>query len=485
MLKCLWVVYGFVLLYGYSTYGQQVKAYGAVTKDELLLTRYEKDTIAEALVIYDIATLSFVPDGGGFRRITERSTRIKIFNKQGFKWSEITIPCYQNPSHFEILTAIEGTTYNLENGVLEGTPLEERNIYEEKLENGWSLKKFAMPNVREGSVIEIKYTLESSFIFTLPSWEFQQRIPVLYSEYKAKMIPYYTYVHLLQGAEDFDQYREYEGKEIEGHYGTGTYEKVQEYVMKDLPAFRDETYISSYSDYVVKLDFQLAKVNTIAFGTEMIMTTWPELVENMLVNKSFGGYLKAARPLARVLVAPWLFSSERDKAEAIDTYLKQNYNWNGYVAKLSDKSAKDFIKTKIGNAAALNLFYVSMLREAGITAYPVLISSRGNGKIHKEYPFNHLFNYVIVMAQIAGKQVALDATDPVCQFGELPARCLNDQGLVIKKDKRNSTWWDFSPKDTSTVAYEMELFLDTEADSVISNFTVKATGYDALSWRKN
>lgn len=486
MLKCWWLAYGFVLLFGYGMYGQSSQVFEPVSKEELLLSRYEKDTIAEALVIYDMATLSFAPAGSSFRRIIERSTRIKIFNNQGFKWSEVTIPCYQNPSHFERLTDIEGTTYNLENGILQHTHLDKRNIYEEKLENGWFLKKFAMPDVREGSVIEIKYTLESSFIFNLPSWEFQQRIPVLYSSYKARMIPYYTYVHLLQGAERCDQYLEYESRDGENQYGTETYtEKIQEYVMKNLPAFRDETYISSYNDYVVKLDFQLAKIRTLAFGTEAIITTWPELVQNMLENNNFGGYLKAARPFTKELVKPWLSSTEKEKAVAIDKYLKQNYNWNGYVAKLSDKTAKDFIKTKIGNAASLNLLYVSMLKESGISAYPVLISTRGNGKIHKEYPFAHLFNYVLVMAEIEGKSIALDATDPICQFGELPARCLNDQGLVVKKEKKHSTWWDFSPNDTSTLAYHMELFLDKEADSVIANFTVKASGYDALSWRKN
>src|SRR6478609_9999284 len=196
MLKYWWIAYGLVLLFGYEAHAQQIHEYGHVTKEELLLPRYEKDTIAEALVIYDMATLSFAPAGSSFRRIIERRTRIKIFNNQGFKWSEITIPCYQNPSHFERLTSIEGATYNLENGTLQRTPLDERNIYEEKLEKGWFLKKFAMPDVREGSVIEIKYILESSFLFSLPSWDFQQRIPVLYSAYKAKMIPYYTYVHL-------------------------------------------------------------------------------------------------------------------------------------------------------------------------------------------------------------------------------------------------------------------------------------------------
>jgi len=49
----------------------------------------------------------------------------------------------------------------------------------------YSQKKFAFPNVREGSIIEYKYTMVSPYIFQLDDWKFQYEIPVKWSEFTA------------------------------------------------------------------------------------------------------------------------------------------------------------------------------------------------------------------------------------------------------------------------------------------------------------
>lgn len=53
----------------------------------------------------------------------------------------------------------------------------------------YPLYKFALPNVREGSVIEFSYSLLSNCVLRFRGWQFQTGIPTRWSEYRA-VIPY-------------------------------------------------------------------------------------------------------------------------------------------------------------------------------------------------------------------------------------------------------------------------------------------------------
>ncbi len=84
--------------------------------------------------------------------------------------------------------------------------MDNSTIFEEKVNDHWRVKKFALPDVKEGSVIEYKYKIISPYFFNLHDWDFQQRIPVIYSEYTTAMIPFYEYTYIFQGASKFDVY---------------------------------------------------------------------------------------------------------------------------------------------------------------------------------------------------------------------------------------------------------------------------------------
>ena len=74
------------------------------------------------------------------------------------------------------------------------------------------VKKFAMPNVQVGSIIEYKYSIETPYKFNLKDWEFQRKIPTIYSEYTVRMVPFYEYTYLMQGVDKFDIQNSYKVK---------------------------------------------------------------------------------------------------------------------------------------------------------------------------------------------------------------------------------------------------------------------------------
>jgi hypothetical protein len=461
-----------------------VHEFGKFSNEEFQLQGYAKDPLAEAVVIYDIGESYFSLFDDGFQLFFERRMKIKIFNKAGLKWAQISIPYYDENDKYEEITELKGNTYNMENGAVRVTALDPKNTYNEKYNEHWHDRKFAMPDVKEGSVIEISYKIKSPYLFNLRNWEFQTKIPVIYSEYTTKMIPFYEYTYILQGATKFDGFKSYIDKGLSNHFGALDYQDmVYNFVMKDIPAFKDESFITSVNDYIIKLDFQLAAVHRPNGTNEDIMSTWPKLSEEMIDHDSFGKYLKNSRKKSKEITDTMQVTLKPtiEKVKAIERFVKSNFNWNGNKDKFASKSVKEFLRSKTGNCADINLFLTGMLNAAGIEANPVILSTRDHSKIKLDYPFLHFFNYVIVNVKIDGLSILLDATEPLSNFNEIPSRCLNDKGLVIEKNKIE--WVNIKSTSVSSTEYDFDLQANLEKDSIYEHCKLITTGYEANDYR--
>ena len=74
----------------------------------------------------------------------------------------------------------------------------------------------------------------------------------------------------------------------------------------------------------------------------------------------------------------------------------------------------------------------------GITAYPIVLSTRDNGMLIQQSPTYNKLNYVIGYVRHEGIEMFLDATSENIGPGFLPVSCLNGQGLLVKRD--NEQW---------------------------------------------
>jgi hypothetical protein len=271
-------------------------SFGGVSPEHLQMNQYNKDPEAEALVLSDVGEAYFFDTQEGYDIRFTRFKRIKIFNKAGIKYATVSIPIYVDGyGKTETVSTIEANCYNSENGSVVKTSLDPKNVYEEKVTERWRVKKFVIPNVREGSVIEFRYILETPFHFNLPDWEFQGPIPVLFSQYVAKMIPFYEYKYIIQGTSKLDVQTSVKsvderifGSVSSGYPGSDRgfrfNDMVYTFGLRNVPAFRDEAYITSSSDYIIKLDFQLSRFNSPSGSTTDIMTTWPKMIEDFPFN---------------------------------------------------------------------------------------------------------------------------------------------------------------------------------------------------------
>lgn len=456
------------------------------TVSELQMNEYSKDREAEALVIYDKGVTKFRINSDYSRSVVfTRSTKIKIISEAGLEYAEIEIPVYRHDNIYETVEKIEAYAYNFENNSIRRTKLNNDQVYEEKVNDFWYRIKFAIPNVKSGTVIEYKYSHISQSKFTLPDWEFQNEIPTLYSEYVLYVNPFFEYIFLLQGASKFDTYTTEESAGLPVQYGPTKYkEMINTFIMKDLPAFRDEEFISSKDDYIIKLHFQLAAYSDVYGGRAEIITTWPKLCDDLLKDQEFGKYIKSSAKQAKKLFSYDKLTglSDEEKFNEIIQFVKSNFNWNEYRGYFASKSPGKFVSEKTGSAADINLFLCGMLLEAGLDARPVLISTRDHGKIRYDYPFAHFFNYVLVLVDLNGKNRLADATDSFCPDYLIPVNCINDRGLIIEKG--SESWTTLTSDISSIRKYSFDIKLSPDIDSVLCNMKINSTNYEAMQLRK-
>ncbi len=460
------------------------RKFGVITKDNLELTEYAPDKEAEAVVLFDMGRSLFVRSEGSFDVVFERTTRIKILSEAGIKWAEVEIPFYQEGNIFEKVYDIEACAYNAENGIMYQTPFEISNAFDERINNDWKVKKFAIPNVKEGTIIEYRYKISSQYTFNLRDWAFQWRIPVLHSEYEVKMIPFYEYRWILQGANRFDQHDSYTDRGNTRQFRSIKYhDMVHRYSMENVPAFNNEEFITSINDYIIKIDFQLAKINNPSGTTIDVLTTWEDMNKDLLKHSDFGKYIKKSEKLASKLldVEGHHFENEKERFEFILDYVKGHYNWDSKNGKYASKSPRKFVEEKHGNCADINLFAIGLLRSYGIEAKPMLISTRENGKIKFDYPFVHFFNYVVIQANVDGVNILSDATESLALNNRIPSRCINDKGLIVQKDKVE--WIGLECLFPSEIKTSIQIEIDNF--NINSTVLVNATEYDALYYRNH
>jgi hypothetical protein len=448
------------LLFYFVAFGQETPVkFGKVTEDELTMKVYDKDTSAAAVILADYGR-SYFTYNQGFKVNFERVLRIKILKKTGYDWANVVVPYYQRNSTKEMVINIKGVTYNMEAGKMVKVKMEDKAVFDEKESANWYNKKFTLPAVKEGSVLEVAYTVSSDFYFNLRDWAFQSSIPVVYSEYRASIPQYFEYKQIPQGYEPFVISEAVPGNTSFTVRDGGGMETItantvnHRWVMKDVPALTPEAYITTLNDYISKIEFELEWER---FPNEIAKRhagNWNDLTKELMEDEQFGLQLNRTGFFKNEIAALPATADTLTRLNTIYEFVKKSVKWNGRGGKYTTNTLRKAFDTKTGNAADVNLLLVSMLRDAGFEAHPVILSTRDNGRVPYS-PMLSKFNYVIAYAKVGNKVVLMDATDPLMPLGILPKHCLNGQGWLVSKTA--SDWVALQATDRTTELVNADL----------------------------
>jgi transglutaminase-like putative cysteine protease len=445
--------------------------FGVFSRAELETTPYPQETGAEAVVLCDYATAKIID---GFDVEFTRHVRIKIFKPAGYSLANVVIAY----SADDRISGIKACTVNLENGASVVTNLNRKQIY---LENAYSyirVTHFTMPQVREGSVIDYTYTITYSQFGSYKSFTFQRAIPVRHVEYWAS-IPEFLYYNI-----DFhgNGLIKQENRNVEGSFGpTSTVFHIYRWTGENVPAFQAEPSMPENDSYHAGVNFTLTKIDIKTGGYRQYSYDYKTLTEKLLDNGVMGSLDNTLLLKKTVDKVTAQATTPVAKMQAVYTYIQQNIKWNGYDELMPDQSVTKVHREKTGSSAEINMLLVNMLRTAGITADPVVLSTRGNGPINTVIAMASNLDYSICLAQINEKEYLLDATDKFTPMGTLPFKCLNVEGWVLNRTRGRWIQLLNGERFTTQEFYNLTL---TPDKTLRGQGIVTFSGYDAINLRR-
>ena len=461
---------------------------GKVDPADLTAAPFLKDSAAAAVVLCDFGSTHFVYSAQGWQLQSDRTTRIKILRKAGYDAATVEIPLYHRGENSEKVGALRGFTYNLVNGQVVKTKLETANMFTEERTANLRIRKFTLPDVREGAVIEYAYSVTSDYLFNLQDWSFQREIPVRWSEYRAAIPEYFDYSMLMQGyhapaiqtkEENLMQLTEstsggFSGGGINTQREAPTTQTAtarvtnHRWVMKELPGLRPEPYMTTPADYVAKIDFEMAGYRMPGQGYQQVAGSWSKINSELLASENFGQQLERGGFLKEQMVV--LAAKHPDPAQraaAVRPAVMQAVGYDGRNHYATDGSLKKAFDAHRGSSADVNLLLLAALRHAGLPALPVLLSTRDHGRVNQQLAMLSKFNYVIGLLPLAGGQeLLLDATEPLLPCGVLPERCLSQVGRLIMRQEAEARWVDLAP--AQRYAHFQQVKLTLAADGSLS-----------------
>jgi hypothetical protein len=456
--------------------------YGQVTYRELELKLYDADTTAVAVVLDEFGE-AYIDNSGDHNLVFEYHTRIKVLKQNGIHQATLEIPLRKSEGRVEKIRTVTASAYNVEGGSMRETKLEQKSIFTENQSKYYDVIKFAVPNVRVGTVFEVYYKLESPFIYNFRNWQFQTDIPKIKSEFWAVIPANYVYHIALKG---FLELATNESERVRECFSPGNGMSADcsrlKYGMKNIPAFKEEDYMTAKSNFVSAITFELSQINYFDGRKDRITKEWKDADQELKQHTDFGVQIKRGKDIVDHHIDGFLSGVDDDlaKAKQIYEFIRGWYKWNGVYGKYSELGIKKAFDAKTGNVGDINLSLIAALKYAKIDVEPVLLSTRANGLPSKLYPVLSDFNYVIAKLNIGERVYLLDATDPFHPFGLIPLRCLNGTGRVLAE--KESYWYDLQPIDKEKTLAFINLTQTDEGLKGIVQYTYM--GYEAVNQRR-
>jgi len=402
----------------------QTQPFGKIDTADLKMTSCDFEKDANAVVLFDKAEVTT-----GFTSTTIlRHKRIKILNNKGTDEANVSLEYYSYHG-LEEISNIEAETININNNAIEFLTVDKALMYHETIDRSRKKVVFTFPEVKAGSVIEYSYKLTIASEGSFPDWDFQSDLPVRYSELKASIRKDYSYkiIPRINQAYTKNTYEPW----INGN--NDTIGNKYEWAVTNINSYSEEPYATSMQDNLQGIQFILVAIKFTSHGNmRSLEKPWRQIGGELVDDTDFGEQLKDNLNDADLIKQAKLLSTDNEKISYIFNQVKATVKWDGSNRWYTNDGVKKAWDKKTGNSTEINLILYNLLRQAGIKCYPMVVSTRDNGKINSNYPDIHQFNKTVISIPVDDKKkYILDASDKFNTFSDIPFDILNSNGLFI------------------------------------------------------
>jgi hypothetical protein len=426
--------------------------FGKVDKADLQQTSCDFDKDAEAMVIFESAKLFFDFTNNGLYKELQHTVRIKILNDNGLKWANVKLR-YESRLNAQSIMGLTANTYNLDaSGNIVVTKLDKKQVYQKKINALMSEEVFILPEVKVGSIIEYKYTWRG---YGNRNWNLQATIPVKFSTY------------VIDFPSEFEVHnRPYCSLPFSSKDESTNSRTIKSFTMENIPALRDEEYISCKYDYLQRVESYIVAY-TYEGKRHPFIKSWTEVSKSLMEDDEFGTQLKKEIPRTieldnelKKLSDPYL------KMISVHNYVRKNMKWDGVDNFWASSGVKAAWKDKSGTSGEINLILINLLRDAGLKVDPIMVSTRSNGRISSSFPNIYQFNKVLAFVDINGKNYVLDGTDKLTPAGLIPENIMFTEGMILDPyNQNNFRWhelWDEAHLNKNTIIFQAAINADGE-----------------------
>ncbi len=429
------------------------------------------------------AIVRFDERNGNIVSIIDYHIRIKVYSDDELKKTEaslIGIPFYSSDDMEEIIN-IRAITHQPD---CSRDRLDESEVRTVDLNTRYKVREFTMPNVQKGSIIEYSYRIIRKYIEELPDFNFSHRVPTRAASLTLLNERYLRYEVVPENI-NFDL------KTTEQRIDTSSvplvfsYKRpepvlVQKWSAQNIPAIDESAYISSIDDLRGKLKFQISEFGIprqpLENSWDLVAAQIRRSMNPMKIVNENTELLKQGKEIAEIL------DNEIAAQDSIFSLVNEKSQFNNMNGAFSGDDFSHVLEGEPANQADINMALLSLLRGAGIDAWPLYISGRDFGRINKAFPSVYQFNRMLVVSYINNKEYFMDASFPESNPDLIPVESYNEQGLLIKNESHK--WLDINPEQ-SRFDLDVTLQASVSQDGTLNgSIHVSSAGYPAQEIRR-
>ncbi len=423
-----------------------------VTEAELKLNVCDFDSTAQAMFLFDVANVHVDFDESvslGFKIVYDRKYRIKIFKKESSDLANGSFLIHNGDK--EKLMDLKAFTYNLgTNGKPEKTEISKQSIFYENISEDLTKVKYTLPKVLEGSVLEVSYSIVSYDLASLTSWVFNENIPVKYSEIVYDIPEYFTYKPIAknfpsdiiksnwemnQSAGFVDKERSFGGG-VQGtsfNYSNFSFNvKSELYAAKNLRGFTKELFTLPRVDLDIKISQELVYVRLPWYTLDRANKSWFSLSKAFWDSEKFGKKLVSSPMLKKELLSlKTYFEDSLQFLTLLTETVQKKTKWNNEYSVLIDKDLRQVLTGEQCYSSEVNGLLYELIKDAGYTVYPGLVSTLGREKPNLFNSSLRGFNHMVCLVVFGNELLAIDACSPFSKPGFLPKADYNGEVLAL------------------------------------------------------
>lgn len=452
----------------------QAAKWEAIPPELLALKDNPYDPGAGALVVFNNGELRLFYQSDMWIEL-EVYRRIKIFNDEGKRYATVEIPYYKEDIIRDIKARAilpDGTKINLDKQQIRDVPRFTGLGRYASMAFG-KAKKFTIPGVENGAIIEYQYTLKSEYFTNLESWFFQGEDYTLSSTFKATVPKEFQYsgsfVNLTEAPNATVE------KWVDGRGSTYTW------TVKNLPGVKDEKFSPPARTLRAGMNFVLKEFYSKWQGFIHILDDWGRVV--YYFGDDYHNCMGRRGQIATVVGQ--LTAGIEDPAEKtarIYDYVQRNIRHVNIRGVLPNNNySGSILAGKQADSVDMNVLLCAMLDEAGIKASVAMLAPMDGMPLNMGFTSPVQFQRLITYVPFDNGQSAwLDPVMKGTPYGVLPWQDQGMQAFVVEGNGKFHTL----PKTAHMNKENRKLTLTLDPDGNITGAgMISGTGQNAIRYR--